>query len=210
MKKLIRRFIAISLCISLILGNNTHTDASSKKPGKVSKITVTQKQTNVVIQFKKAANAKKYFIYRSTKKNSSYKKIASTVKLKYTDKTAIVGTTYYYKVRAANTKSGKMKYGSYSSIKKIKIKLPTVSDDKTQNISNVTSDKTIKSNLTEQEDWIKSSKLIDDSIQKKASTNQYSFDNPYIVVNPYRYAPLTAIVAFSTDKAYSVKIYSKG
>ena len=211
MKKTIRRFTAICLCVSLILGNTAHTGAAYlKKPGKVSRIAVAQKKANVVIQYKKAANAKKYLIYRSTKKSSAYKKISTTAKLKYTDKTTVAGTTYYYKVRAANTKNSKVKYGSYSSVKKIKIKLPVVDDDKTQNISNINSDTTIKSNLTKEEDWIKSSKSIDDSIQKKAAMRQYSFENPYIIVNPYGYAPLTAVVAFSTDKAYSVKYTVKG
>ena len=53
----------------------------------------------VTLSWIKAYGARKYEIYRSTKKNSGYKKIATTTKIKYVDKKVIKGKRYYYKVR---------------------------------------------------------------------------------------------------------------
>lgn len=41
---------------------------------------------------------KEYTIYRSTKKDSGYKKLGTTTKTNYIDKSAAKGKTYYYKV----------------------------------------------------------------------------------------------------------------
>lgn len=53
----------------------------------------------VTITYKKTTGAQKYQIYRSTRKGSGYKKIATTKKTKYVDKKAKKGKRYYYKVR---------------------------------------------------------------------------------------------------------------
>ena len=50
------------------------------------------------ITWSATAGAEKYCIYRSTKKNSGYQAIGTTKKLVYTDKKAVTGTKYYYKV----------------------------------------------------------------------------------------------------------------
>ena len=53
-----------------------------------------------VVTWKKAKSAKKYVVYRSTKKDKGYKKIATLGEKarSYTDKSAKVHKTYYYKV----------------------------------------------------------------------------------------------------------------
>ena len=75
--------------------------------------------------WKKQKNATGYEIYRSTKKKGKYKKIATIKKVSkasYTNKKLKKGKTYYYKVRAYKTQSGKKVYGTFSTIKKVKIK----------------------------------------------------------------------------------------
>lgn len=62
---------------------------------------------SIKLTWSKAGGASKYDIYRSTKKNSGYKKIKTTSSTKYTDKKLSSGTTYYYKIKAVR--------GSYKS-----------------------------------------------------------------------------------------------
>ncbi len=81
---------------------------------------------SVQISYGKVDGAKGYVIYRSTKKDSGFKKIATVKKattLQYTDKKCKTGTTYYYKVRAYRKVSGKNKYSPYSEPVKAKTKL---------------------------------------------------------------------------------------
>ena len=58
------------------------------------------------------SEAKTYYIYRSTKSSSGYTKIGSTSSGTYTDTSAKVGKTYYYKVKAIASNS---KYNSPDS-----------------------------------------------------------------------------------------------
>ena len=73
----------------------------------------------VAASSEKAAGAKKYQIYRSTKKGSGYKKIATTTKAKYVDKKVKKGKRYYYKVRSVRTGHGTV-YSAFSAIKRSK------------------------------------------------------------------------------------------
>jgi len=48
------------------------------------------------------AGASKYYIYRSTEANGTFEHLYSTKNLFYTNKSAVAGTTYYYKVKAVS------------------------------------------------------------------------------------------------------------
>ena len=48
------------------------------------------------------ADASKYYIYRSTEANGTFEHLYSTKNLFYTNKSAVAGTTYYYKVKAVS------------------------------------------------------------------------------------------------------------
>ncbi|WP_099466997.1 family 10 glycosylhydrolase [Konateibacter massiliensis] len=69
-------------------------------PGKISSLTAKVQNITVSLTWKKAENAESYVIYRSTSKNSGFEEIGGTTKLKYTDKTAVQGKSYYYRVCA--------------------------------------------------------------------------------------------------------------
>lgn len=56
-----------------------------------------------------------YNVYRSTSKNSGYKYLGSTTSLYFNDKSAKIGVTYYYKMRAYKIGSGYKTYSSYSA-----------------------------------------------------------------------------------------------
>ena len=80
-----------------------------------------KKKSTASLSWKKVAGAKKYQIYRATRKKGKYSKIATTKKLTYKNTSLSKKKTYYYKVRAYYVKAGKNIYGSYSNAKSIKI-----------------------------------------------------------------------------------------
>lgn len=82
---------------------------------------ITAKKGKTVITINKVSGAKKYVIYRSTKKNSGFKKIATSTKTTYTDKTTKKGKSYYYKVVAVGTNGLKADFESGAS-KVVKVK----------------------------------------------------------------------------------------
>ena len=88
---------------------------------KVSLRVKNKKKSTASLSWKKVAGAKKYQIYRATKKKGKYSKIATTKKLTYKNTSLSKKKTYYYKVRAYYVKAGKNIYGSYSNVKSVKI-----------------------------------------------------------------------------------------
>lgn len=70
------------------------------KVKKLSTKAKSKKYANVKITWKKNSKAVCYYVYRSTKKGSGYKKIATTTSAKYTDKNKKKGKTFYYKIRS--------------------------------------------------------------------------------------------------------------
>lgn len=118
----------IRSCVS-INGNiypGSFSSVVSAKPvldkGAITKISKSGKDS-VKITWKKTAGANGYQIYRAVKKSGNYTKAATIKggsKVSYTNKKLKKGTTYYYKVRAYRTVSGKAQYGTFSAVKKIK------------------------------------------------------------------------------------------
>lgn len=74
-------------------------------------------QARVKVTWGKAKNAKKYVVYRSTKKKSGFKKLATTSKRSYTDKNVALGKKYYYKVKALDAKGAATKCSKVASAK---------------------------------------------------------------------------------------------
>ena len=58
-----------------------------------------------VIKWSKISGAKKYEVYRAASEDGKYKKVKTITSVSYTDKTAELGDTYYYKVKAVASKS---------------------------------------------------------------------------------------------------------
>jgi hypothetical protein len=92
-------------------------------PGSFKAVNVKKKSAKLT--WKKVTGATGYEVYRSTKKKSGYKKVATIKKastVKYTKKKLKKGKTYYFKIRAYRTVNGKNVYSKFTSAKKVKIK----------------------------------------------------------------------------------------
>lgn len=89
-------------------------------PSKVASVKASAGSKRVKLSWKKAAGVTGYEIYRANKKNGKYKKVKSIGKAasnNYTDKKLKAKKTYYYKIRAYKTVSGKKVYGAFSDVK---------------------------------------------------------------------------------------------
>ena len=75
-----------------------------------------------MIKWGKVSKATGYQVYRATSKNGKYKRIATTTKTSYTDKSVKGGRKYYYKVRTYRKTGGKNYYSSQSSAKSVTVK----------------------------------------------------------------------------------------
>lgn len=82
------------------------------------------KKKTVTVSFKKSDKASGYVIYRASKKNGKYAKVATLKSGKSVKKAfkKMKKGTYYYKVRAYRTVDKKNVYSSYSAVKPVKVK----------------------------------------------------------------------------------------
>lgn len=80
------------------------TPANVKLKKKVKKVKK-KKTFSVSVKWSKNTNAIKYYVYRKVAGQKSYKKIATTTKAKYVDKTVKKNKKYYYKIKAINSNS---------------------------------------------------------------------------------------------------------
>lgn len=105
--------------------SNARSNASTSTAtsvGKVSSLKLKQKNHTVTVSWKRVSNASGYQICYSTSKIWSNKKIKLTRKNKFTIKKLKKKKTYYFCVRAYQTKGKSKVYGSWSKIKKIVMK----------------------------------------------------------------------------------------
>lgn len=104
-----------------------HSPKGLKIKRRVTAVGTSLSKTSVKITWNKTSSATGYAIYRSTSKNGTYKKIATTKKGTYTDKKLTFAKYYYYKIRPYTIKNGKTVYGDYGLVLKIRPTLGTVS-----------------------------------------------------------------------------------
>ena len=130
MKKLSKAF-AIALVVAMLFtsfayagseskyyGGNTNsvlqTSARLSAPKNVS---ASGYSNGIKIVWSKVEKASKYYVYRATSKDGTYKRIGSTSKLVYKDTTAKPSRNYYYKVKAFNSNYKKSYYSKPSYAK---------------------------------------------------------------------------------------------
>ena len=79
---------------SVVIGATCHCARPSVK--------ITTSNGSPKLTWNAVAGANKYYIYRSTEANGTFEYLYSTKNLFYTNKSAVAGTTYYYKVKAVS------------------------------------------------------------------------------------------------------------
>ncbi len=105
--------------------NSGYSNITSAKPAPLEPKSLKLKKkskTSIKVSWKKVSGASGYVVYRATSKKGKYKRVATTKKTSLTNKGLKKKKTYYYKVRAYKTVKGKKYYGSYSTVKKLKLK----------------------------------------------------------------------------------------
>ena len=79
---------------SVVIGATCHCARPSVK--------ITTSNGSPRLTWNAVAGANEYYIYRSTEANGTFEYLYSTKNLFYTNKSAVAGTTYYYKVKAVS------------------------------------------------------------------------------------------------------------
>ncbi|MDE5864109.1 MAG: fibronectin type III domain-containing protein, partial [Lachnospiraceae bacterium] len=107
-----------------VLGQyRSRSGQSTSQLAKVKALSVkNQKGRKVKVTFKKTAGASGYQITYADNKRFKKAKQIRTEKNTYTLKKLKKGKTYYIKVRAYYYIDGKVKYGTYNTVKRVKIK----------------------------------------------------------------------------------------
>lgn len=130
MKKAFSAALSFIIMISVICG--IHIDSYAASLSAPTDVSITVKSsTKVNISWKKVKNAKKYYIYRSSKANRGYKKVASTTKTKAEIKNLKKGKTYYFKIKAVKGSSistDSAVVANWGSIKNAEFKAYSVAD----------------------------------------------------------------------------------
>ena len=106
--------------------DDTQTEAEMTKPGRVTikSVSASSKLTSVTVKWKKLSDADGYRIYRSSDGGETWtrvKTITSADTVKWKDTSVEAGKVYRYKIRAYKNNGGSKLYGSYSSVKKVKM-----------------------------------------------------------------------------------------
>ena len=97
--------------IRIVDSGLSNSDQQYKIPGKPTSLKASSiGSSKITLTWKKSPNADGYYIYRSTSKNGTYKKIANITKSKgttYTDKKLKKNKKYYYKLVSYKKTSNK-------------------------------------------------------------------------------------------------------
>lgn len=94
--------------------------------GNISSVKTSSAYSKIKVSWKAVTGANGYVVYRSTSSGSGYKAVKTITNGKtvsYTDTSVKFNKTYYYKVRAYRTVSGKKVYSAYTKVLKQKVQV---------------------------------------------------------------------------------------
>lgn len=95
------------------------TSAMSKPAQILAQSTASKSAT---VAWSSVSGAVKYYVYRGTSVNGTYKYIGTSTCTSYTDTNLTAGKTYYYKVRGIKTSNGVKYYSAYSGKASVTVK----------------------------------------------------------------------------------------
>lgn len=109
---------------TVLWGEDSDVFTTATKPATPTIKTISTTKGKAVVSWSNISGETGYQLYYSTKKDSGYKKVKnySANTLKGSKSKLTSGKKYYFKVRAYKKVDGKVIYGSFSSVKSIKIK----------------------------------------------------------------------------------------
>lgn len=81
--------------------------------------------SSMKISWTKASGVSGYEVWYAASENGTYNNIKTTTKTSYTQTGLKAGTTYYYKIRSYKTVSGIKVYGEFTTVKSMKLTVPT-------------------------------------------------------------------------------------
>lgn len=123
--KIFARATGVTEITITTVGGCSRTVTFSVKPDAPTGIMAEAKTiTSATISWKPVYNVTGYYVYRSTSKSGTYKKVGSTFGTSFTDKGLTKGKTYYYKVVGYVSANGKEVVSSYSSAASVKAAAP--------------------------------------------------------------------------------------
>lgn len=108
-----------------LLDGTTTAEATASKVRPVpasAKVSTAAGSRKITVKWGKVTGAGGYCVYRATSKNGSYKKVKTMTCTKFVNTKLKKGKTYYYKVKAYRTVSGKKVFGGWSNISYKKVK----------------------------------------------------------------------------------------
>lgn len=113
LKKMLSIFLSLCMLFSTTAGVDFSTYAASVK--QVTSLSYSElTTTSVKLKWKKVSGAAGYYVYRYTKSNNKYKRIAAVKSTSYNVKKLKAGTTYRYTVKAYKKKGKKVTAGKMS------------------------------------------------------------------------------------------------
>ncbi|MDW7669490.1 MAG: aryl-sulfate sulfotransferase [Bacillota bacterium] len=68
----------------------------------------------------------------------------------------------------------------------------------------------VDENVSIQESILLENEEVNDEIRSEIVYGEYTFDNPYLIIDPYESSPLTALVGFKTEEDMEVKVIVPG
>ena len=168
-------------------------------PGNV-KTTIVNKN-KVVLTWNKSESSEKYIIYRSTKSDTGFVKIAETTKTAFTDSKIPSGVSYYYKILAQNSKTTS-EYSDVASAK-LYVNQPSSLTAEVKSYNKIKLTWAASSDATGYE--IYRSRTLNGTYSKIATTKIRSYVNSGVITGQRYYYKVRAIKAVNggTANVYS-------